>query len=168
MRQKTQVERTCEHCGNTFQIHAYRIKNGTGKFCGQACYLAHRWGKKQPCKNCGKESEYRFCNEYCRQDYWNKNSFAIHKKPRNWEKKFALINELGGKCVICGETDYRVLDIDHIDPSTKLLERKKSGNWINRFKDWESNKGNLRLLCANCHRIHTWEQMGYCSHIKDS
>ena len=27
--------------------------------------------------------------------------------------------------------------------------------------DYGEYKDNLELLCANCHRIHTWEQMGY-------
>jgi len=168
MREKTQVTKCCEHCSKEFQIHAYRLKNGTGKFCSQACYLSHRWGKKQPCKNCGKESEYRFCCDSCRTDYWNKNSFAAHKHPKNWEKKFALIAALGGKCVECGIDDHRVLDIDHIDREKKLKERKRTGNWLNRLKDWKANEGNLRLLCANCHRVHTWSQMGYGVHNKDS
>ena len=166
MRAKTQVTKICEHCSKEFQIHAYRVKNGTGKFCSQVCYLSARWGKNQPCKQCGTPSEYRFCGDRCRKDYWNKNGFAEHKHPRNWQRKLELIDALGGKCVSCGEANHRVLDIDHIDPSMKLRDKGRTSVWSYRFRDWKANAGNLRLLCANCHRIHTWEQMGYGIHSK--
>lgn len=141
-------------------MHSYRLKNGTGKYCGQACYLAARWGENQPCTNCGKNSAHRFCTPKCRTEYWNKNSAIIHKAPRNWERKLALIAALGGKCVLCGFDDFRALDIDHIDRSKKI--RHKTGyTWSRRFTDWTANAGNIRLLCANCHRLHTWEQRGF-------
>jgi len=68
---------------------------------------------------------------------------------------------LGGKCAVCGNDDFRCLDIHHIDPALKT--RPKDGIYImsRRLKDWDANKGNLELLCANCHRLHTWEQRGY-------
>ncbi len=46
------------------------------------------------------------------------------------------------KCTICGfEAKHRVqLDVDHID-----------GNHTN------NDESNLQLLCANCHRLKTYE-----------
>ena len=154
------VETTCAHCGKTIMVHPYRLKNGTGKYCNKVCYFAHRWPATGVCKECGKPSKTRFCTPKCQRDYWNKNDRPIHRK-REWERKIAIMDSLGGKCTQCGITDYRCLDIHHIDPSLK--NRPTDGIYImsRRLKDWDKNKGNLELLCANCHRIHTWEQRGY-------
>lgn len=161
MRQNTQVEVICGHCSKPFKTHAYRIANGTGKYCQQSCYLVARWREKGKCKQCGKKCDNRFCSTRCNRDYWNQHSHEAHKRPRNWERKLELIKQLGGKCVTCGYDDYRALDIDHIDPSKKVKPKNGQYAWTRRFKDWAANEGNLRLLCANCHRLHTWYQRGF-------
>jgi hypothetical protein len=60
-------------------------------------------------------------------------------------------------CVDCGESDIRVLQFDHRDPSTKV-------DTINRIM---SNKGMAILKaevekcdvrCANCHQIKHYEE----------
>ena len=156
------ITKQCLHCGKDFQAHPYRIKKGTAKYCNQSCYLAYRWGENQPCKTCGKISKHRYCSDKCRRNYWDKNGYTIYnRKSRYWKRKMAIINDLGGKCVKCGFDDYRALDIDHIDPSKKVRPKDGQYVWSRRFKDWAANKGNLQLLCANCHRLHTWEQRGF-------
>lgn len=156
------IETTCQHCQKPFFVHSYRIKNGTGKYCQQSCYLASRWGERQACKTCGKKSKHRYCSDSCRKEFWNKNGYAIYERAnRYWKRKISLINDLGGECVHCGNSDIRVLDIDHIDPSKKMQPGQGRYSWSHRFKDWEKNIGNLRILCSNCHRIHTWDQRGF-------
>ena len=145
----------CEVCKKDFRIFPYR----RAKYCSMKCYLLARWGTGL-CKQCRKPSKYRFCSDRCRKDYWNENDWGI-KKKNYWIKKKALIESLGGKCVKCGESDFRVLDINHIDRNKKKKAFKGQYNWGRRFQDWDKNKGNLELLCANCHRKHTWEQMKY-------
>lgn len=141
-------------------MHSYRLRNGTGKYCGRACYMAARWGGTGQCRQCGEDCATQFCSPVCSKAYWNKNGAAVHKHPRNWRRKLALIESLGGKCIICGFADIRALDINHKNPTTKV--RPKTGyTWGRRFRDWEANAGNLELLCANCHRLHTWEQRGF-------
>lgn len=161
MRQNAQVECVCGHCGKPFKVRAYRVKQGNGKFCSNACYLSSRWGSSQPCHVCGKEAKNKYCSPACRDKYWNGAGDKKNRHPRNWARKLSLIADLGGKCSVCGESDHRVLDIDHIDPSQKVRGKSGRGSWGYRFRDWKANTGNLRLLCANCHRRHTWEQMGY-------
>ena len=143
-------------------MHAYRLRKGTGKFCDQACYLAHRWRKSGKCTKCGKSCANRFCSDACRRTYWDANGYAVYgRRNKNWERKHALIKELGGCCETCGNNDHRVLDIDHKNPAGKIKPKNGHYAWSRRFKDWDANKGNLRLLCANCHRLHTWEQRGF-------
>lgn len=67
-------------------------------------------------------------------------------------------------CVDCGESDVRVLDFDHEDPTTKLTE---VGRLIGTAMPWqrvleEIEKCSVR--CANCHRRRTAEQLGYWRH----
>ncbi|CAN5395781.1 hypothetical protein BH10PAT3_BH10PAT3_3910 [soil metagenome] len=61
-------------------------------------------------------------------------------------------------CVECGINDVRVLDFDHIDPTTKSFGIAKGIHniisWPNILKEIEK----CQILCANCHRIRTSEQ----------
>lgn len=61
-------------------------------------------------------------------------------------------------CEFCGEKDPRCLDFDHLDQSTKFLKVSKLiGRYsVNKIKD-EVKK--TRVLCANCHKIHTVKQL---------
>ena len=80
-----------------------------------------------------------------------------------WERKRALMKELGGKCEDCGIEDERVLDIDHIDPEKKIKIPKHRYTMSSRLVAWNREKNNLRILCANCHRIHTWKQRDFAN-----
>lgn len=62
---------------------------------------------------------------------------------------------------LSGATDIRILDINHIDRKLKKRPKKLQYTWQRRLKEWKQNKKNLEILCANCHRIHTWLQMGW-------
>ena len=160
---KNRISFVCQYCGKTFDVplsETYRRKAGV-KFCSMTCYQASRWGYTGKCHNCGKPSNTKFCTPKCQKDYWNKNGYDLQKKRRNWERKLEIIKSLGGKCVRCGIADIRVLDIHHISQETKKTPKKRVYNWTRRFIDWNNNSGNLEILCANCHRIHTWEQMNY-------
>lgn len=65
----------------------------------------------------------------------------------------------------CGEKDFRVLDINHINPNEKNIPKKRNYTMEFRVKDWEKSMDNLELMCANCHRKHTWEQRDYGKYV---
>jgi 5-methylcytosine-specific restriction endonuclease McrA len=85
---------------------------------------------------------------------------ATQKTHREKTRALAL-SMLGGKCCRCGFADARALEIDHV----RALHRRTTGR--TSAKDWlreieaclkSPTKGhNLQLLCANCHRIKTFE-----------
>ena len=150
----------CQYCGKEFRVPPYYLKHGRGKYCSKECYLKDRFGTGT-CQTCGKKSQFRFCSDECRQHYWNRNEYRLIKKSNYWDKKEKLIKELGGKCEKCGFDDFRALDIHHINGETKLMPPKRAYTWQRRLKDWNANKGNLLLLCANCHRLVTWEERNY-------
>ena len=149
-------KRKCKRCGKVF-ISDPRFK---AEYCSMSCYHKARWNFTGKCKTCGKpvNSKAVYCSDRCRKDYWNKNGYRIHKKNKIWERKIELIKKLGEKCVKCGIFDIRVLDIHHKDHTKKIRPKDGAYTWSRRLKDWEKNIDTIELLCANCHRIHTWQE----------
>lgn len=60
-------------------------------------------------------------------------------------------------CVDCGERDICVLEADHVDPRQKVVEISKllQGS---RKDLYLAERDKTRVLCVNCHRIHTYNQ----------
>lgn len=58
----------------------------------------------------------------------------------------------------CGLDDFRVLDFHHRNPLEKSFEisTKATGGWGIKTLLKEIEK--CDVLCANCHRIHTYEE----------
>jgi predicted transcriptional regulator len=74
-----------------------------------------------------------------------------------WAKRYRATQELGGKCVKCGEDDMFVLDFHHKDPSKKEFGISS----FSRHVQWESLKSELTkcvLLCRKCHTLHHLEE----------
>jgi hypothetical protein len=65
-----------------------------------------------------------------------------------------VIEKLGGQCKECGFSDWRALQIDHVNGGgTK--HRKQSTNIFAYYKEILVNldTGHYQLLCANCNQI---------------
>jgi hypothetical protein len=69
-----------------------------------------------------------------------------------WEKTKGSL-----ACGSCGLDDWRCLDFHHRDPSTKLFN---VGSISTRYskKAILDEMEKCDVLCANCHRIHHWEE----------
>lgn len=78
-------------------------------------------------------------------------------KARAWIKEYLKYHS----CVDCGNSDLRVLEFDHRDPSQKkfAISRKVSDGVSIETLVKEVAKCDVR--CANCHRIRTKE----CRHF---
>ena len=147
------IKTNCAKCGKEFKYRPYR----PAKYCSRKCYLEARFYVGGKCIVCGKKARILYCSEVCRKKYWNKHGYAKHKKKYYWDKKISIIKTLGNKCSECGNNDIRVLDINHIDRLQKKRPSHGTYTWSWRLKEWKGNMKNLELLCANCHRIHTWK-----------
>jgi len=80
-------------------------------------------------------------------------------KKRNAEKNRAFVRRvkefLG--CKLCGyKKSYHALQFDHIVPADKFLEISKMYGYSRKKLKNEIRK--TRVLCANCHAIHTAKQ----------
>ena len=78
-----------------------------------------------------------------------------------WELRLLTLGKLGGKCLRCGNNDYRVLQIDHVNGDGNEERREKRGGGMQRTIMREiiagNKNGKYQLLCSNCNWIKRWE-----------
>jgi len=93
-----------------------------------------------------------------------KNREDLYKAQKRYREKVRQdLTEylLEHPCEVCGEEDPVVLDFDHLVPSnkTKTIAKFLSGHtsWNTILKEIEK----CRVICANCHRRHTYKQQGH-------
>lgn len=78
-------------------------------------------------------------------------------KIRDWQRayrtrlRFEMLDEYGGRCVCCGETNPGFLTMDHVNGGGKAhlrsLKAKQVG-WALKKQGWP--KDGFQLLCFNC------------------
>jgi len=66
-----------------------------------------------------------------------------------------LIQFLGGKCERCGITDFRVLQVDHVNGGghREIVERLRGKYWKDYHDLIRADRSRYQLLCANCNWI---------------
>lgn len=71
--------------------------------------------------------------------------------------RILAVEKLGGKCVNCGFSDARALQIDHVNGGGVREQRAKGPNavYLEVMSDY---RGKYQLLCANCNWIKRFEQ----------
>ena len=83
-------------------------------------------------------------------------------RERVRRKRREILSLLGGKCVKCGQEDWRVLHIDHINGGG-LAERRSitpfSPSSFHKVIIDSVGRGEKKyqILCANCNIIKAWE-----------
>lgn len=118
------------------------------------------------------ENERTYFIEYKRR--WR----LLHKdrenlRKREWRKlryeadRTKVINKLGGKCIHCGFSDVRALQIDHINGGGHSEVNIKFNRSVPDFCRYLLTlsevelKAKYQLLCANCNWIKRVENMEY-------
>lgn len=74
------------------------------------------------------------------------------------EMRLKAIEILGGCCQACGETDFRVLQIDHIVPLRRQIYNLNGRSSIFDVVNGKIDLSTLQLLCANHHAIKTYDE----------
>jgi len=76
--------------------------------------------------------------------------------------RLLVIRKFGGKCFKCGFSDYRALQIDHVEGGGKWDVRTSS--YANMLRDALMDRdGEFQLLCANCNQIKRYETGEGCN-----
>ena len=130
--------RICRTCKNAKPLSEYGVRNASAD------------GKMTMCKVCDRAAQkVQYANN--KKYYLDRN--RIHRK-RNRDRYNAL--KAGAPCAHCGGVFPAVcMDHDHIDPNTKkLCVAQMMGYSWKMIKD---EIAKCELLCANCHRIKTYE-----------
>ena len=69
-----------------------------------------------------------------------------------------IIANLGGVCILCGFSDPRALQIDHIKGGGKKELATFRGNFRNFYRKVLTGEiDHVQLLCANCNWIKRYE-----------
>ena len=101
----------------------------------------------------------------------NKNSYPGYKEyqkkyQKTYQKQYlrnlrkATIEALGGKCIKCGFSDTRALQIDHINGGGSKERKNKTFKGIfhrNVIKSFLIQENKYQLLCANCNWIKRYD-----------
>jgi hypothetical protein len=81
----------------------------------------------------------------------------VRKYEYYQKRRQKLIEHLGGKCVRCGFSDARALQVDHVHGGGVVELRQKT--WQTHHKDiLADTTGKYQVLCANCNWIKRHEQ----------
>lgn len=101
----------------------------------------------------GLTSQQRYCLRH--PERVRENQMKCHHLLR-----MKAIEYLGGKCVNCGESDWRCLQFDHINGGGN--REKITGKYSEVFRDILSGKRpDIQLLCANCNWKKRYENKEY-------
>lgn len=90
--------------------------------------------------------------EYVHQKMY-KESSGVNGKNKSF--RTAAVVALGGKCLCCGEDDWNVLDIDHVNGDGKDDRTQTARQKMFKMVARGEGNGRYQLLCANCHRRKT-------------
>lgn len=157
LRAKYRKEKRCLICGKKPLYTKIFCKN---------CYNKHkeqcnRWKKKKIeqnlCIRCGKNEIYS--GNLCKNC---KEKVRISHNIWHWKGRIKILKAMGGKCIMCGTKDLRVLEIDHIQ---RIHHRKNGYIWLltshklrvsekarqDLLKEYR--KGKVQLLCRNCQKL---------------
>jgi hypothetical protein len=108
-----------------------------------------------------KLKEYRITHpEYGHNYYINnleheRERSRVKSKAERIRRRKELLAFLGGKCVRCGFSDWRALQIDHVDGHGKDHRRELGSKFSSQFRKevMTDTTGKYQLLCANCNWI---------------
>ncbi len=83
----------------------------------------------------------------------------IYQRMFNQKLKKLLFRRMGEKCIKCGFSDHRALQIDHIKSDAKGISRKSGPRWYKHLLGLSDKElyYSYQLLCANCNWIKRWE-----------
>jgi hypothetical protein len=127
---------------------------------------ARELGLCRRCKKARPSEGYITC-EPCRircgerATAWRK----ANPRPYLYKLRDAVFKKYGDKCVMCGFSDRRALQFDHVKGDGNEERRNIPHNGAGYGKYWKgvlaAEEGKYQLLCANCHCIKTHVERGY-------
>ena len=171
-------KKVCANCGNSMDRQSKKCR---------VCYLkavekdpeawrAHRNEYQRRWKEANLERWHKIARDGQRR-YREKNR-GIYREARRyhrWEIRREVLELLGGvQCVQCGFSDWRALQVDHIN-GDGYIERRNGNNLIGggllKFRsliktDLDLARQKYQVLCANCNKIKQYENKEWANCAK--
>lgn len=139
----------CAHCREWKTIEEFAFSN---RLLGT---------RQKHCRECmskfNKESYNRRTEKYRQNIYDNRNRRKEEVKNFVWDYLAA------NPCMEGGESDPRLLEFHHIDPSQKEYNVSELVNGRYSIERIQKEISKCQVLCANCHRRKTYEEKGWFS-----
>lgn len=128
------------------------------------CHRKYYEANKEKCKE--RDRKYYDANKKKIKEYWRKHREANGERLRaedrvNRARVYqAILQGLGNKCLRCGFSDERALQIDHVNNNGYQHRREYHGPTRAYYKNILENiaSGEYQLLCANCNWIKQYEK----------
>lgn len=159
------MKKQCSICGEIKEIiYFYRnkkAKNGYQKHCKQ-CHnkMSFDWWHKNIDKRreISRKSAKIFRAKYPqkikeqRKKYYELYGEKYKKNSRERLLKFKkiVIEKYGGKCICCGESDYRFLCLDHKNNNGNQYRKKGIARNLIYWAYKNNFPNSLQLMCFNC------------------
>lgn len=134
------------------------------KYCSKACCWK-QWDANRPQSRNDYQREYK---KKWMADPINRERMRelqrVWSKKQTFERRMQVIQKFGGKCMTCGFSDWRALQIDHINGGgikefRDLYQMGKSRSRKYYYKALLTDtSGKYQLLCANCNWIKKYER----------
>jgi hypothetical protein len=144
--------KTCKRCNTEKPLEEFATR------------LRNKDSRQPYCKECKRSIDKKFYEgSDVRKQTMRENTRRAKERNRRYVWKYLESHP----CVECGEGDPRVLDFDHLDRSTKrdtMASLKRSSRSI---KTLDEEIAKCRVLCANCHRKHTYDQLGWSTYFTE-
>ena|SRR3990167_8765379 len=161
--------KTSEYCSKKCSQRSYYLRNKERLDANIRKYYFknHEREKKRErdrYKKLSTDKEWRKHNgEIQKKSYLKNRDKKLAREKRNWrEKRLNLLNIIGQgvcKCKVCGFSDYRALQVDHINGGgNKEKKQKTRKEWL---ENMIGNPSLFQILCANCNWIKVSENNEY-------
>lgn len=77
----------------------------------------------------------------------------------NGIRRNKMLNWLGGECSKCGFSDFRALQIDHVNGNGSLEKVRNGKRFYEKvMRSYDNDENEYQILCANCNWIKRHEK----------
>lgn len=151
------LKRKCLRCQLEFSPTA-----SNQKFCSHECWYLFN-------KPLLREKHRAYYDIILRQKYGIKRRKDMNGFKSNIQLRKEILRILGNKCIRCGFSDWRALQIDHVKGNGRKEWLKFQNNLYQYYKNIlekiQRASKDYQILCANCnsikrHENHEWNKNG--------